>query len=172
MWRHLYRLKLFLKSNEHCFYINSAKQNAFSILIYFRHIYKTSEMHKHYRKIHLMKISNFPPIIRNTVFGIRTNGHKIIRARFLFSYFDTLSNQNKVFINVREYRRGNQKWTIQISWQHMHNTICVGYHCVYININNVNKIWALLQTTGGKDEPTIVTNITTRNAERTHNRII
>jgi hypothetical protein len=34
-------------------------------------------------------------------------------------------------INVREYRRGNQQWTIQRSWQHrVHRTIirCHGWH--------------------------------------------
>jgi hypothetical protein len=51
------------------------------------------------------------------------------------------------------------------------NTICVGHHCVQTNANNVNKTSAVLQTTGGKDEPNmffvvaveIETNITTRN---------
>jgi hypothetical protein len=33
------------------------------------------------------------------------------------------------------------------------DTICVGHH---YNTNNVNKTWAILQTTGGKDEPNIV----------------
>jgi hypothetical protein len=44
-----------------------------------------------------------------------------------------------MLINVREYWRGNHKWTIQRNWQHIgytrgrktkqkHNTICVGYH--------------------------------------------
>ena len=33
-----------------------------------------------------------------------------------------------------------------------HNTICVGHHSTQANINKVNKTWALLQTTGGKDE--------------------
>jgi hypothetical protein len=37
-----------------------------------------------------------------------------------------------------------------------HNTMCVGNHYPQANTNNVNKTWALLQTTGGKDEPTIV----------------
>ena len=37
-----------------------------------------------------------------------------------------------------------------------HNTICVGHHYTQTNTNNVNKTWALLQTTGGKDEPNIV----------------
>jgi hypothetical protein len=34
-----------------------------------------------------------------------------------------------------------------------HNTICVGHYCTQTKINNVNKTWALLQNTGGKDEP-------------------
>ena len=33
---------------------------------------------------------------------------------------------------------------------------CVGYHYTQTNTNNVNKTRALLQTTGGKDEPNIV----------------
>jgi hypothetical protein len=54
-------------------------------------------------------------------------------------------------INVREFRRGNQKWTIQRNWQQRvhktkktkqkHNTICVGNHYMQINTNNVNKNW-------------------------------
>ena len=34
--------------------------------------------------------------------------------------------------------------------------MCVGHHYPQANTNNVNKTCALLQTTGGKDEPTIV----------------
>ena len=37
-----------------------------------------------------------------------------------------------------------------------HNTICVGHHYAQANTNNVNKTWALLQTTGGQDEQNIV----------------
>ena len=37
-----------------------------------------------------------------------------------------------------------------------HNTICVKYHYTQTNTNNVNKTWALLEKTGGKDEPNIV----------------
>ena len=37
-----------------------------------------------------------------------------------------------------------------------HNRICVGHHHTQTNTNNVNKSSALLQTTGGKDEPNIV----------------
>ena len=34
-----------------------------------------------------------------------------------------------------------------------HNTICVGHHYPQTDTNNVNKTWALIQTTGGKHEP-------------------
>jgi hypothetical protein len=36
------------------------------------------------------------------------------------------------------------------------NTICVWHHYTQTNTNNVNKTWALLQTTGDKDDPNIV----------------
>jgi phosphoenolpyruvate carboxylase len=48
--------------------------------------------------------------------------------------------------NVREYRRGNQTWTIQRNWQQdeekqnkKHNIICVEHHYTQTNTNNVNK---------------------------------
>ena len=65
-------------------------------------------------------------------------------------------------INVKEYRRGNHKWTIQRNWQHwvhktknnirkpQHKSICVGHHYTQTNTNNVNKTWSLLQPTRGK----------------------
>ena len=37
-----------------------------------------------------------------------------------------------------------------------HYTICVGHNHAQTNTNNVNKIWAFLQTTGPKDETNIV----------------
>ena len=37
-----------------------------------------------------------------------------------------------------------------------HNTICVGDQYSQTNTNNVNTKWDLLQTSGGKDEPKIV----------------
>jgi hypothetical protein len=44
-------------------------------------------------------------------------------------------NNGQSRVHVKEYRRGNQKWTIQGNWQHRrrktkqkHNTICVGHH--------------------------------------------
>ena len=49
-------------------------------------------------------------------------------------------------INVREYRRGNQKWKIQRNCQHRRrktkpkqNAICVGHHNAQTHTNNVNK---------------------------------
>jgi hypothetical protein len=78
-------------------------------------------------------------------------------------------------INVREYRRGNPKRTIQRNWQHRvhktkinktktiqrnwqhrvhktkkktpHNTICVGHHYTQTNTQSVNKTCTLIQTT-------------------------
>jgi hypothetical protein len=62
----------------------------------------------------------------------------------------------------REYRRDNQKWTMQRQWQHWvhktqdedkqnkkHTTICVRNHCLKSNKS-------LLQITGGEDEPNII----------------
>ena len=40
--------------------------------------------------------------------------------------------------------------------QNKRNTKCTGRHYAQTNTNNVNKTSALLQTTGGKDEPNIV----------------
>ena len=69
-------------------------------------------------------------------------------------------------ISIREYRRGNRKWTIQRNWQHsvhktktnktkrQHNMCWTPIQ--QANTNNVNKTRVLLQTTGGKDEPNIV----------------
>ena len=71
-----------------------------------------------------------------------------------------------LWINVREYRRGNQKRAIQRNWQHRYtrrrktkqkqNAICVGYHYAQTNTNNVNKTCTLIQTTWGKHESNIV----------------
>jgi hypothetical protein len=55
-----------------------------------------------------------------------------------------------MYINLREYRRGNQKWKIQRNWQHsVHNMKknkaktqhkCVGHHYIrQTNTNTVNK---------------------------------
>ena len=51
--------------------------------------------------------------------------------------------------------------------------MCVGHHYPQANTNNVNKTRALLQTTGGKDEPNIVCMRKSQNETqnvKTHNR--
>jgi hypothetical protein len=40
--------------------------------------------------------------------------------------------------------------------QKIHNAICDGHHYTHINTNNVNRTWAFIQSTGGKDEPNTV----------------
>ena len=47
------------------------------------------------------------------------------------------------------------KHTTKYKQNKKHNTICVGHHYMQRNTNKVNKTWALLQTTGGQDEPNI-----------------
>jgi len=53
-------------------------------------------------------------------------------------------------INIREYRRGNKKWTIHRNWKHrVHKTKknkTKTSHNAQTNTNNVNTTWALLQT--------------------------
>jgi hypothetical protein len=51
--------------------------------------------------------------------------------------------------------------------------MCVGHHYPEANTNNVNKTRALLQTTGGKDEPNIVCMRKSQHGSqnvKTHNR--
>ncbi len=51
---------------------------------------------------------------------------------------------------------GSIGYTRRRKTKQKHNTICVGHHYVQANTNNVNRTVALLQTTGGNDEPKIV----------------
>ena len=37
-----------------------------------------------------------------------------------------------------------------------HNSICVGHRCTQAKTINVNRTWALQETTGDKDEPKII----------------
>ena len=91
-----------------------------------------------------------------------------------------------ISINAREYWSGNTKWTIHRNWQRrshktknknqtktqktQHNVrwtpLSASKH------NNVNKTWALLQTTGGKDEPTIVCMRKSQHEPKTSRHII
>jgi hypothetical protein len=60
------------------------------------------------------------------------------------------------FTSIRE-----KLWTLDTQGSDKeipHNAISVGHHYSQKNTNNVNKTWALLQTTGGNDEPNIVFN--------------
>ena len=47
-------------------------------------------------------------------------------------------------------------YTRRSQTKHKHNTICVWHRYPQTKTNNVNKTWSLLQTTGRKDEPNIV----------------
>jgi len=53
-------------------------------------------------------------------------------------------------------KTGNIGYTRRRQTKPKHNTICVRHHHMQTNTNNVNKTWALLQTTRGNDEPNIV----------------
>ena len=67
-----------------------------------------------------------------------------------------LENTEGGIKNWQSRETGNIGYTKRRKTKQKHNTICVGHHYAQTNTNNVNKTWALLQTTGGKDEPNIV----------------
>ena len=85
-------------------------------------------------------------------------------AAFLYCQYSEICIHYKK--NVNEFRRGNQEWRIQRKWQHrVHKTKTneantqhnIWWRPPYAaSTNNVNKIWALLQTIRGKDGPNIV----------------
>ena len=78
----------------------------------------------------------------------------------------TYGTQDTEQINVGEYRRGNKKGksretgnigcTRSRQTKQKHNTICVGHYYAQADTHYVGKTCALLQTTGGKDEPSFV----------------
>ena len=102
----------------------------------------------------------------NRVTGNSLNHYTIVAVGYQllpFYSWTEISYHIYIYINVGKYRRGNQKWTIQRNWQHrVHKTkkdktktqhnIC----WTPLYPNNLNKTWALIQTTRGKDEPNIV----------------
>ena len=51
---------------------------------------------------------------------------------------------------------GNIGYTRRRQTKQKYNTIYVRHHYTQRNKTNVNKTWSFLQTTGGKDEPNIV----------------
>jgi len=68
---------------------------------------------------------------------------------YFYAFTYALENTEGEIKNGQSRETGNED-------EHKHNTICVGHHYAHTNTNNENKTWALLQTTGGKDEPNIV----------------
>jgi hypothetical protein len=54
---------------------------------------------------------------------------------------------------------GNIEYTRRKQTKQKQSAICVGHNYAQIYTNNVNKTCAPLQTTGGKDEPEIVTDL-------------
>ena len=89
------------------------------------------------------------------------NCHLLIIDQFHFNILSTI-----IYLNVREYRRvikngqsretGNISYTGRGKAKQKHNTINVGHHYAQTNTSKVKKTRALLQTTGGKDEPNTV----------------
>ena len=67
---------------------------------------------------------------------------------------EQLTSNNKRQRSEGEIKNGQSRETANIwyTWRRKakqkHNTTCVGHHYVQANIDNVNKTWSLLQTTG------------------------
>ena len=82
-----------------------------------------------------------------------------------------LENTEGTIKNEQFRETGIIAYTRRRQTKQKYSTICVGHHPSQTNTNNINKTWALLQTTGGKDDPKsfyaeIVTDITSQNSER------
>ena len=58
--------------------------------------------------------------------------------------------------SIETSNAGHTRQRIQTKQKQKPNTMCVGHYYPQTNTDNVNKTLALLQTTGGKDEPIIV----------------
>ena len=73
-------------------------------------------------------------------------------------YIYMLENMEGAIKIAQSRETGNtEKLAIQSTqYKEKHNTIYVGHHYMQTNTNNVYKTWALLQTTGGKEEPNTV----------------
>ena len=75
----------------------------------------------------------------------------------LLNHYITMLENTKVTIKNWLWRETGNIWYTRLrKTKQKHNTICVGPQYTQTNTNNINKTWALLQTTGGKDEPNIV----------------
>jgi hypothetical protein len=71
--------------------------------------------------------------------------HSVVQ-RILCCVFALLSFKETGNIECIKRRKTKEKY----------DNICFGHHCTSASINNINKKYALLHTTGGKDEPNIV----------------
>ena len=69
---------------------------------------------------------------------------------------DTLENTEEAIKNKRSRETGNIWYTRWRKAKEKHNTICAEHHYAQVNTNIVNNTWVLLQTSGNKDEPKIV----------------
>jgi hypothetical protein len=67
-----------------------------------------------------------------------------------------LENTEGAIKNGQSRETGNIGYTRQRKTKQKHHTICGGHQYTQTSTNNVNKICALLQTTGGKEELNIV----------------
>ena len=63
-----------------------------------------------------------------------------------------LENTEGAIKNGHTRETSNIAYTRRRKTKQTHNTIYVGHHYPQTNTNNVIKTWAILQTTGGKDE--------------------
>jgi hypothetical protein len=82
--------------------------------------------------------------------------HIAVRLNIVVFVYAILAHYRR--INVREHRSGNTKMDnsekLAIFGKQDTGRIQINqkaYHYAQANTNNINKAWALLQTTGGKD---------------------
>jgi hypothetical protein len=66
-----------------------------------------------------------------------------------------LENTEETIKNGQSRETDNIGYTWRRQTKQKHNTICAGHRYTQTNTNNVNKTWAPLQTTEGKDKPNI-----------------
>ena len=88
-----------------------------------------------------MKISNNENRGRKQTTDRQYNGQKKLTKTINNNLLNTTKieqhekpTKNHVWINFREYRRGNQKWTIQRNWQHWVHKTKNTQHNMYWNV--------------------------------------
>jgi hypothetical protein len=122
--------------------------------------------------IWLIKAVKFLSILINTLWTHRHSAFTKylpvieIRVAHLFSVLCSPIMWLDVWGSVLWFPHTNDVWFVQrrshkkkIKTKQKHqktNTMYIGHCYPQTNTNKVNKTWALLQKTGGKDEPTVV----------------